>query len=188
METQTSLQVPAPRKQKKGLLLLLVLIVIGLAGILAYIIMYNRCYSVGEVWKYARVLNGARICVKGKAVTEVFQSLQLCDPPTCDCNESSGSLTLVSEEGIVRNPRVAIVDTITIYSPICSGNECTITCTPLNPFAADYFQFVGRLSIRYLSDGRMAYLELKDVDLSASHQLVMGDWQPIPTGTFTRTR
>jgi hypothetical protein len=177
--------VPAPRKRRTDILILLALIVIGIAGILAYIITHNsgRCYTMGDVWKYASSLDGKRICVKGKAVMEVIQSMVLCDPPNCDCNESSGNLTLVSEEGIIRNPRIAIVDTITIYSPICTDNECTITCTctPINSFAADYLQFADRLSNRYLSDGRMAYLELKEVDLSASCQLVNRDWQPIPT-------
>ena len=190
METQTALQIPPPRKRRKGILILLALIVMGVTGILAYMFMHNsgRCYSVGEVWKYASSLDGKRICVKGKAETMVFQSLMLCDPPHCYCNESSGNLTLVSEEGIVRNPRVDIVDKVTIYSPICTGDECTMTCTPINPFAADHFLFVGRLKINFLSDERMAYLELKDVDLSASRQLVNGNWQPIPTGAFSMPR
>jgi hypothetical protein len=143
---------------------------------------------VGDVWKYASSLEGKRICVKGKAETEIYQTLLLCDPPSCSCNQSSGNLSLVSEEDIVRNPRVSIVDTVTIYSPICTGNECSVTCTPINPFTADHFRFVGSLAITYLSDGRMVSLELKDVNLSASRQLVNGDWKPIPTGSFSMLR
>jgi len=186
MDTQTDLQVPAQVKQRKVFLFMLSLIGLGLAGMIATMLIHNRCYSVGEVWKYALILNGSRICVKGKADTLVYQTLLLCDPPSCDCNKSGASLTLVSDDKIVRNPRVSMVDTITIFEPVCTGNECSLTCTPIDPFAADDYRFVGRLTTSYLSDGRMAHLELANVDLSASRQMVNGDWQPLPIGKFTR--
>jgi len=188
MEERTAPQPLAPKKKRIAAWLVPVLIVVGLAVISATIVVHTRCFTVGEAWKYARILNGSRICVEGKAETEVYQSLVLCDPPRCDCNVSSGTLTLVSEEGIVRNPRVATVDMVTIFSPICSGDECTVTCTPINPFASDRYRFVGRLAIRFLSDGRLSYLELKDVELLASRQLVNGEWQAIPTGAFDMSR
>jgi hypothetical protein len=188
MEEQTAPQTPAPKKKRIATWLVSVLIVVGLAVISAYIVVHIRCFTVGETWKFARLLNGSRICVTGKAETDVYQSMVLCDPPRCDCNVSSGTLTLVSEEGIVRNPRVATVDMVTIFSPICSGDECTITCTPINPFASNRYRFVGRLAIRFLSDGRLSYLELKDVDIAASRQRVDGEWQAIPTGAFDMTR
>jgi hypothetical protein len=186
METPTPLQAHAPGKRQLIILLLVGLIVVGLAGLLACLIMRpHGCSGVGDVWKNARNLEGQRICVEGKASAYISQSLQLCDPPRCDCNQSFAFLSLVSEDKIVRNPRVNIVDEVVIDKPSCSGDECTITCSPFNPFAADRFQFFGKLSINYLSDGRMARLSLTDLDLSASRQLVGGTWQPIPTGTFT---
>ena len=190
METQTALQVPAPRKRRLLILLLAALIMLGLAGILVYsILKRDHCYSVGEVWQHAQSLRDARLCVKGKAVTSVMFTAMLCDPPTCGCNQSSGSLELVSEEKILRNPKVSERDTITIAptlnASICSGDMCTLTCSPFNPRAADYYRLVGKLSIIYLSDGRIVHLQLTDLDLPASRELVNGNWQPIPSGTFT---
>jgi len=160
-------------------------VLLALAGLLAYSQLHKSCYGVGDVWKNARMLEGKRICITGKASTYVSQTLLLCDPPSCNCNQSSAGLTLVSEDKVIYNDRVNIVDEVVISQLVCSGNECTMTCVPFNPFAAERFQFTGQLSITYLSDGRMAQLKLTDLDLPVSRQLVNGNWQPIPTGSFT---
>ncbi len=190
METHPLLSVPARGRPRKRLLLWVGLIILAVVGVIAYVLLnQHKCYSVGQVWQHARALRGTRICVQGKAVTQVSFTALLCDPPTCDCNQSSGYLELISEDKVVHNPKVSLVDSITISpslnTPMCSGNQCTLTCSPFDPRAADRFQMVGTLSVSFLADGRLLGLQLTDLDIPASRELVNGNWQPIPTGVFT---
>ena len=140
--------------------------------------------SVYEVWLRAEELDGQLIRVQGKAQFNIMQTLMLCCPPRCDCNETGGWLELVSENPTRVNIDCSIVDSIKIETPSCLGDECSLTCTPFNPDRVEAFEFTGTLRIDYLR-GHPCNLQLVNVDLSASQQFVNGVWEPIPTGTFT---
>jgi photosystem II stability/assembly factor-like uncharacterized protein len=139
-------------------------------------------FTVPEVWQDAGSLNGKEVRVRGYGFFEVVQSLVLCDPERCDCNESNGTLVLVEEE-IQPGHSNKINDLAQIYvsgkSLDCRGDECTMECSPFNPTAADEFEFVGTLTSEY------GNLYLEDLDLMASRQRVNNDWIPIETGKFS---
>ena len=144
----------------------------------------DRPLSVYEVWQWAEELGGQVIRVRGKANFITWMTALLCCPPSCDCNETEGMLWLVSENPTRVNIDCATVDFIDIDTPDCQGNECSLTCTPFYPGEIEAFEFTGTLRIDYLR-GHPCYLQLINVDLPASQQLVNGVWGPIPTGTFT---
>ena len=77
--------------------------------------------SVYEVWLRAEELDGQVIRVQGKAEFSIMQSLVLCCPPRCDCNETDGWLELVSENPSLVNIDCSIVDSIEIETPTCRG-------------------------------------------------------------------
>ncbi|MBE2220978.1 MAG: hypothetical protein IAF02_05530 [Anaerolineae bacterium] len=145
----------------------------------------KECYQVTEVWKDVRGLAGKRICVNGKAEYSIATTLSLCCPASCDCNETFGEVRLISEEKITYNPRVSIIDYISLDSPTCKGNECQITCSPFNPEGIEYFHLIGTLSVTS-RNGEPAWLKLTDLDMQNSRQFVNGKWEPIPTGTFVK--
>lgn len=144
----------------------------------------NRTLSVYEVWRQAEALDGQVIRVQGKANFMIIMTAMLCCPPRCDCNQTEGWLWLVSDNPTVVNIDCAWIDFIEIDTPDCQGDECSLTCTPFNPDKIEAFEFSGQLSVFYLR-GHPCSLKLIHVDLPASKQMVNGNWEPIPTGTFT---
>ena len=98
----------------------------------------------------AEELDGQVIRVQGKAEFSIMQSLVLCCPPRCDCNETDGWLELVSENPSLVNIDCSIVDSIEIETPTCRGDECSLTCTPFYPDDIEAFEFTGQLSVFYL--------------------------------------
>ncbi len=140
--------------------------------------------SVYEVWLRAEELESQAIRVRGKADFMRMMTAVLCCPPRCDCNLTDGSLRLVSENPTRVNIDCAIVDLIEIDIPDCQGDECSFTCTPFYPGDIEAFEFTGQLTVSYVR-GHPCGLRLINVDLSASQQYVNGNWEPIPTGTFT---
>lgn len=164
----------------------LLLVVVALFLILRNKPSNDRCFSVTHVWENARSFDGERICVRGKAEYSIAMTLVLCCPPHCDCNDTWGELRLVSEEQTTHNPKVSLVDYISLDTPICKGNECSISCSPFDPSDVDYFEFVGTLTVSN-HNGEPAWLKLTDLDISTSRQLIDEEWGPIPTGTFVKT-
>ena len=140
--------------------------------------------SVYEVWRQADELDGQVIRVQGKANFGMEMTEMLCCPPKCDCNKTGGWLELVSDHPTRVNIDCSIVDSIVIDTPDCRGDECNLTCTPFYPDEIEAFEFTGQLDVFYLR-GHPCSLALVNVDLSASKQWVNGNWEPIPTGTFT---
>jgi hypothetical protein len=147
----------------------------------------NQALSVYEVWLRAEELEGQVIRVQGKADFMIMETLMLCCPPSCDCNQTDGLLRLVSENPTRVNIDCAIVDLIEIDTPDCRGNECSLTCSPFYPGEIEAFEFTGQLKVLYVRDHPCS-LQLTNVDLSVSQQLVNGGWEAIPTGTFTVPR
>jgi len=140
--------------------------------------------SVYEVWLRAEELEGQVIRVRGKADFMLMMTAVLCCPARCDCNQTDGLLRLVSENPTRVNIDCAIVDLIEIDVPDCQGDECSLTCTPFYPGDTETFEFTGQLKVSYVR-GHPCSLQLINVDLSASQQYVNGNWEQIPTGTFT---
>lgn len=140
--------------------------------------------SVYEVWLHAEELDGQVIRILGTARFWTVITLELCCPPSCDCNETYGFLRLVSENPTRVNIDCSVDDLITIDLPICQGNECSLTCTPFYPGEIEAFEFTGRLRVSY-RQGHPCSLSLTNIDLSTSQQYVGGRWEAIPTGTFT---
>jgi len=141
--------------------------------------------TVPEVWQDAESLDGKQVRVRGYGFFEFVQSLVLCEPARCDCNESNGTLVLVEEE-IQPGHYNKINDLAQIYisgkSLNCRGDECTMECSPFDPTAADEFEFVGTLRSKF------GNLYLEDLDLMASRQRVNDNWLPIETGKYSITR
>lgn len=177
------------RRKLAGVILALLALLLAVASLFLILrgeLTDDRCLSVTQVWENARSFDGERICVRGKAEYSIAMTLVLCCPPHCDCNNTWGELTLVSEEQTTYNPRVSAIDYISLDTLTCEGNECSISCSPFNPSDVDYFEFVGTLTVSE-RNGEPAWLKLTDLDISTSRQLVDGEWGAIPTGTFVKT-
>jgi hypothetical protein len=179
----------SPEKRHKFIRpLLFLLLFVGAIVIVDYYIARNndKCYSVSDVWENASIYLGEKICIRGKAEAVSWRTLKECELLHPCCNQSWGELSLVSESSYTYNPHMAQNDYIAIDSFDCSGNECGITCSPFDPFSADYFEFYGILSTSD-DDGTIKWLDLVDIDFSVSRQFVNGVWQPIPIGTFEKS-
>ena len=140
---------------------------------------------VDQVWANAEKLDGQVIHVHGKLEGITYQTLQLCDPPTCDCNQSGANYSLASDSDTVYNQGCSSEDTIEL--PLeCKGDECSLTCSPFDPFQAEALELVGTLQAVY-QNGKLCRLLLGDIKLEESLQLVSGEWKPISVGTFSRS-
>jgi photosystem II stability/assembly factor-like uncharacterized protein len=138
--------------------------------------------TVDEVWQKADSLNGKQVQVRGYPFFQKTQTLVLCEPQRCNCNESQGELILVGEELQPENfGKILDLPTISIASSSlkCKGDECTMKCTPFDPTVAREFELVGTLKMEHDD------LFLDDLDLAASRQRIDQEWLPIETGTFT---
>jgi len=141
-------------------------------------------YKVSEIWADAGALDGQTIAVRGWAGLRIKETLKDCPTPSCSCNDTSGSFSLVEEIGDGGVTREVSIPALT-----CSGDDCSMTCSPFDPTAAVAFEITGVL--RALSDnGRIASLKLEDIDLEKSHLLSGADClchmveYPLETGKF----
>lgn len=144
--------------------------------------------TVPEVWEDAPSLAGEQIRVRGWKRFYHSVTVQLCQPPSCDCNQSKGYLELLEEGLPSEDDRYFSMSKIVIpgSSLDCRGNECYMVCTPFDPTCAEAFEFVGRLRIAEWNENNKQ-LWLEDLDLEASRQLIDEEWVPIQTGRFTIT-
>lgn len=140
----------------------------------------KRAYlTVPEVWADVQSLEGTQVRVRGYTFFSVMQSLVLCEPSRCDCNESLGSLILIEAAPPPDNlNKIADMARISISSTslLCGGDECSMNCSPFDPTASREFELVGSLKVEY--DNPI----LTDLDLQASRQRVGDAWVAIPTG------
>jgi len=143
--------------------------------------------TVEKVWKNAKRYDGKIIRVQGKAEYSTLMSQQLCSPSRCDCNTTIGILYLVNEPPSHVNAKYSEIDYIWVSDLDCHGDECSITCSPIQPKTDDVYEFVGRLAVTY-QGAEPAELQLTEMDISSSSQLVDGVWVPIPTGTFVEDK
>lgn len=144
----------------------------------------SNVLRVDQVWANAEKLDGQVIHIRGKLEGITYQTLQLCDPPTCDCNQSGANYSLVSDSDTIYNQGCSSKDTIEL--PLeCQGDECSLTCSPFDPFQAEALELVGTLRVVH-QDGKLCRLLLDDIKPEESLQLVGGEWKPISVGAFTR--
>jgi photosystem II stability/assembly factor-like uncharacterized protein len=164
-----------------------------LAGLLLAILLASACgaggkrsyLTVPEVSQRAESLDGTLIRVRGYGYLSMMMTAVLCDPPRCDCNQSSGWLELYGEQPdpdhlgrLFDLPTIRIAES----SLQCAGDECSMECSPFDPGLARQFEFAGRLRINH------GNLVLEDLDLAASRQLIDVNWVPFETGKFSVTR
>ena len=149
------------------------------SSLLAY-----RTLRVDQVWANAARLDGRVIHVRGKLDVLTYRTLQMCCPPDCDCNQSGANYSLVSESEKVYNQGCSTQDSIEL--PLeCKGDECSLTCSPFDPFQAEALELVGKLQVTY-QDGKLCQLSLSEIQLAEALQQVGGEWHPVSLGTFTR--
>jgi Bacterial SH3 domain len=144
----------------------------------------NNYLTVEQVWKNAKEYDGKIIHVQGKAEYSTMMTLVLCLPSRCDCNETTGIFHLVDDPPSHVNAKYSSIDYLWVSAVNCQGDECSQTCSPIQPESGIVYRFIGKLKVTY-QDAEPAELQLTDVDFSSSRQLVNGAWVVIPTGTFT---
>ena len=72
-----------------GIIILVIILAVWIdAGSISSAGISDRPLSVYEVWLRAEELDGQVIRVQGKAEFSIMESLVLCCPPRCDCNET----------------------------------------------------------------------------------------------------
>jgi len=174
---------------KKILIGIAIFIVLLLGGYsvlhLVYPSLFRNYLTVEEVWKNAKGYDGKIIRIQGKAEFSTMMTLVLCIPSRCDCNETTGQLRLVNEPISHVNAKYAVNDYIWVSDLDCHGDECGMTCPVIQPKTGDVYEFVGRLAVTF-ENADPAELQLTEIDISSSRQLVNGAWVPIPTGPFVK--
>ena len=149
-----------------------------------------RTMTVSQIWEAPLAVSNQTLRVRGRAEFLIWQTLQLCDPPTCDCNRSGGRPSLLDGEDVESDSSVNRQQTIWVSTSEtglqCAGNECELVCRPFDPQRAEAFELVGRLRVQSINPNAY-HLILDNLDIEASRQLIDGNWVPIPTETVTIT-
>ena len=149
------------------------------------IISTGHVYTVDEALRMRALLNGRTITLRGFSIFTPLSTMQLCDPPRCDCNESlSNELWLINEDTLAAGlERGDFFDhTIAVTGLDCRGDECYITCLPVNPRTENELEVTGH----FINDPKNAvYPSLEVESWEQAREKIGGEWQPIATGTFT---
>jgi len=137
----------------------------------------NRSVGVEELWKKEyenRKLEGMTVIVRGDILFEPLSDFQFNDIYLVDTETPSEHRTTsyafwfgIGIEGVS-----CTIDTI--------GN--LISCEPFDPTKATAFEFKGTIHLDQV--GKKEIMWLSDIDFEHSHQLIDGEWQPIPLGEF----
>ena len=155
-----------------------------LLGTIAILSQYRRVYTVPEASARGTELNGQRITVRGFSLFEYEQTLQLCQPKRCDCNQtSSRQLVLVDADTFAASQRGQIntEQVIEVYMLDCQGDECSMTCRPINPKTTNELELTG---LFHYDPTTSIYAKLDSVEVDLAREKIDGVWQPIKTGTF----
>jgi hypothetical protein len=165
-----------------GLLLLAILVIVLVqTGVIAT----GRVYTVDEAVAKRALLNGRTITLRGYSVFTPISSMQLCDPPRCDCNESLAyGFWLISEDTLAAGlERKDFFDhTIAVEGMDCRGDECSITCTPINPRTENELEVTGR----FINDPKNATYPMLEVgSWEQAREKIGGEWAAVETGSFT---
>ena len=140
--------------------------------------------TVSEVWERRSELNGQRITVRGfVAYIEIYQTLLDCFPQRCDCNETRAYTIALTDKEKLGNYRRGFREkgaVIEIDILDCYGNECYLSCEPINPYSSKEYEFNGVLRVQE----NPPILQLDEIHLGSSRMRPQWFWEPIPTGVF----
>ncbi|MBI4701841.1 MAG: hypothetical protein HY744_11935 [Deltaproteobacteria bacterium] len=126
--------------------------------------------TVDEVWQQAEGIEGQQIRVRGWRMTSIIITRMGCEPMRCDCNYGEGGLGLASKPVSVPGPE----QVIGISDVECSRDECSVRCSPFDPYTAAAFEMVGALRLSRNVQGEVSGMALDDIDLAASSELAGG--------------
>jgi hypothetical protein len=172
---------------KRNLITGVFIVFLLLAGFLLWMLDYPsqlEYVTVSEVWKNPKLYDGKIIRVRGRA--RFYQSvlLDMCYIRSCNCNDEEGVLDLIGDTPPQIHNRYSFTeDDIHIIDIDCKGSHCSITCSPFQPEPWIEYELVGRLAVTYRND-KPAWMNLTNINLRFSRQLVNGEWERIPIGIF----
>jgi len=156
-----------------------------LLGVIVILNQNRRVYTVPEALAKRTELNGQRITVRGYSLLEYALTEQLCQPRRCDCNESgSGYLVLVDADTFAANQQGSISTDllIEVHMLDCEGDECSMTCRPINPRTTNELELTG---LFHYDPTTSLSSSLDSVELDLAREKIDGVWQPVKTGAFT---
>ncbi|MEW6649188.1 MAG: hypothetical protein AB1453_03245 [Chloroflexota bacterium] len=148
---------------------------------------FEEALSIAEAWEARERINGKTVTLIGYfGKLEVAQTLQLCDPPRCDCNTTRASRIGLFDQGSIEAvaeseeypKKMVILDMLQ-----CKGDQCVIHCSPIDPSNTNELEVTGTFQI-VNSDTPYPYLLLSVSEPIDIRQRINGNWQPVPTGTF----
>ena len=174
----------ANRFPKRRIIIIAAAIVL-LLGVIVILNQNGRVYTVSEALAKRTELNGQRITVKGYSLIVYELTTQLCEPQRCDCNQSgSRYFVLVDADTFAANQQGPINTEILIevYMLDCEGDECSMTCRPINPRTTNELELTGLFHY----DPTLSHSSsLDSVGLDSAREKIDDVWQPVKTGTFT---
>jgi hypothetical protein len=179
---------PVANRIKKGITVIFVCFVVFVVVVgVAYLGFRPRYFTVAQVWQKRQTLNGQQITVRGYwGFVETEVTVVGCEPRRCDCNTSGANrIGLMDQKMIVpETPTFRVPPkNLTLQILECHGDECAMTCTPIDPNLREEVEIKGRLRIMQ-ADTVYPYLMLDDVQLEVARYNKDGVWLPMPTGTF----
>jgi hypothetical protein len=176
-------------RRKVLIIAILAIAVLAVAGYGAYLASRRPYLTVSEVWQRRNRLKGHVVTVRGYlGYADTVCTARGCVPHTCDCNTcaarriwlydelESRSMPALPGDGVP--PQAIAMDILH-----CSGNECVMGCSPINPETRDEVEFRGKLAMEQ-EDTVFPYLLLESVWWWEAQQKIDGVWQPMPTGDF----
>ena len=121
--------------------------------------------GVDEVIDNYQEYEGTQIVLRGYGKLVVGQTLLLCEPDFCGCNSSFGDF---------------YIGDILVEGVQCSGDQCILYCTPINPKDGNEYLLIGILVDRSdENQGEQPGLSLTKVDFDKSRKFIVGRWAPI---------
>ena len=145
----------------------------------------DHVYTVSEALTKRTELNGQRITVRGYSLFEYAQTLLLCQPRRCDCNQTYTRYLLLVDADTIAASQLGPINTeqlIVVDMLDCQGDECSLTCRPINPKTTNELELTGRF---HYDPTTSVYPTLDSVELDLAREKIGGVWQPVKTGTFT---
>jgi hypothetical protein len=147
----------------------------------------ERALTVAQIWEDPPAFGNQMLRIQGRAEFLIEQTLQACDPPTCDCNHSGGHLSLLDPDDMAAGRRDRVIWVAATETDLqCEGDECDLVCRPFDPRPAETIELLGRLHVQR-TDVDGYYLILDDLDIAVSRREIAGRWELIPIETVTIT-
>ena len=172
------------RFPKKWIIIIVAAMVL-LLGVIVILNQNRRVYTVSEALAKRTELNGQRITVRGYSLLVYELTTQLCQPQRCDCNQSGSRYFILVDADTFAANQQGLVNTellIEVHMLNCEGDECSMTCRPINPKTTNELELTGLFHY----DPTLSHSSsLDSVELDSAREKIDGVWQPVKTGTFT---